>query len=408
MSSPRLLLESDPYRLSVESRSPLRVLLVSASSGSDGGGELYLVGLSEGLKALGHEVAVLLSSHPRMDKLAGLLAPWATVHREQYKNTYDRPLRAIGAVFDKPQIRRMARRFRAFSPDVIHINKQNLEDGLDLVAAASHSGLPFVTTIHITRSPRALRAWGGRIRDRIAHRALLRSSGFCLAIARGCADELQAWLNSAGRHTHVHCVLNGVGEAPHADREAIRREWNCRPDDLVMGCLARIEDQKNPLFLVGLLPDLPEWVRLVWVGDGRLRAEMLAAADRLGVRQRVHVDGWRSDGRARMAAFDIFALPSRFEGFPFAILEAMAAGLPCIVSDVDGNREAIVEGESGSLCPAGDRYAWLTRLRGLIENEHERDKLGQAARARYLDCFSLDAMARGTDKVYRAVIADAL
>ena len=365
------------------------------------------MGLAEGLKSLGHEIEVILASHSRMDRLAELLEPWAVIHRERYTNTYDRRLRAIGAMLDRRLIGRMSDRFREISPDVVHINKQNVEDGLDLVAAASKSGLPFLSTIHITRPPDALGAWGGWVRGRIARRALNQSSAPCLAIAGQCASELTAWLRRNGASPRVHCVLNGVREAPQADREAIRHEWHCRDDDLVLGCLARIEDQKNPLFLVGLLPHLPDQVRLIWVGDGKLRGALLEAAERLGVRDRVHIDGWRSDARCRLAGFDVFVLPSKYEGFPFALLEGMAAGLPCIASDVDGTREAIVDGESGVLCPAGDRDAWLARLRSLIQNDSQRKTLGQAARQRYLDHFSLDAMARGTEEVYRSVIAEA-
>ena len=220
-------------------------------------------------------------------------------------------------------------------------------------------------------------------------------------------DELTAWFGKNGATPRVHCVLNGVAESPRADRDAIRSEWNCRDGDIVLGCLARIEDQKNPLFLVGLLPQLPEQVRLVWIGDGKRRVELLETAERLGVRDRIHIDGWRSDGRCRLAGFDVFVLPSKYEGFPLALLEGMAAGLPCIASDVDGTREAIVDGESGLLCSTGDRDAWLACLRDMIQDESRRKDLGRAARQRYLDCFGLDAMARGTEDVYRSVIAGA-
>ena len=384
---------------------PLRVLLVSSSSGSEGGGELYLVGLAEGLRALGHEVEALVSTHPRMDKLAQLLQPWANVQREPYTNTYDRRLRTIGAVLDRPLIRRLRDRLRAAAPDVIHINKQNVEDGLDLVLAAANSGLPFVSTIHITRDPASLRARGGSIRGWIAQSVLRRTASPCLTIARVCGEELAAQLGQTVGTSRIHCVLNGVREAPTADREAIRREWGCKGSDFVLGCLARIERQKNPLFLVSLLPDLPEHVRLVWVGDGRLRDELLSIAQRLGVRHRVHVDGWRSDARARLAGFDLFALPSQYEGFPFAVLEAMAASLPCVVSDVDGTREAIVDCQSGYLCPPNDRNAWLSCLRMLIDDECRRKTVGLSARRRYSKCFSLAAMAGGTLDVYRKVIA---
>ena len=370
-----------PKRLTLADGGSLRVLLVSSSSGSEGGGELYLVGLAEGLKALGHEVDALLSTHPRMDKLAQLLQPWATVHREPYMNTYDRRLRTLGAVFDRPLIRQMRDRLRGLAPEVIHINKQNLEDGLDLVSAAAKSGLPFVSTIHITRNPRSLGAVGGWLRDWIARSVLRGTQTPCLAIARVCADELTAQLGEAVPQSRVHCVLNGVRDAPPADREAIRYGWGCKGTDFVLGCLARIESQKNPLFLAGLLPDLPEHVRLVWVGDGRLRGELLSNAERLGVRHRVYVDGWRSDARARLAGFDLFALPSKYEGFPFAILEAMAAGLPCVASDVDGTREAIVHGESGYLCPPNDRGVWLSRIRTLIADESQRKKSANRPKA---------------------------
>ena len=357
------------WRHFVAEPSMLRVLLVSSSSGSEGGGELYLVNLAEGLNALGHEVEVLLSDHVRMDSLARLMHPGAKIHRAPYRNTYDRPLRTIGAVLDRPLIHRMRELLRGLRPDVIHINKQNLEDGLDLILAAAKSGLSCVSTIHITRDPASLGAWAGPLRGWLARSVLRRTRTPCLTIARTCADELAIQLGSSFPRSRIHCVLNGVCEPPPTDREAIRREWKCNSGDVVLGCLARIESQKNPLFLVGLLPDLPRCVRLVWVGDGRLRGELLETAWRLGVQDRVRVEGWRSDARARLAAFDLFALPSQYEGLPLAVIEAMAACLPCVASAVDGICEAIRHGENGYLCPSNDRAAWLACLRQLIANE---------------------------------------
>jgi glycosyltransferase involved in cell wall biosynthesis len=385
---------------------PLRVLLASASSGSKGGGELYLVGLAEGLTSLGHHVEALLADHPRMDGLAELLQPWATVHRHPYINTYDRRLRLLGALLDRSLIRRFRDHFDRIHPDVIHINKQNLEDGLDLVTAAARSGLPCVTTIHVTRDPADLGAWAGRFRGRTAQRVLRYCGIPCLAIAHSCAKQLAAQFADAGASPHIHMVFNGVSDAPPSSRKAIRQAWGCRDTDVVLGCLARIEQQKNPLFLVELLPDLPEQVRLVWIGDGRLRDTLLARAQQIGVRHRVLVDGWRNDGRARLAGLDVFALPSQYEGFPLALLEAMAAALPCIASDVDGTREAIVHDESGFLCPSADRDAWLVSLRTLIESESCRKKMAWCARKRYLECFSLETMARGTAAVYHQVIEE--
>jgi glycosyltransferase involved in cell wall biosynthesis len=202
----------------------------------------------------------------------------------------------------------------------------------------------------------------------------------------------------------VHTVLNGVAPAPVADRPAIRAEWGCRPGDVVLGCVARLEQQKDPLFALELLRQLPSNVRLVWVGDGRLREEFLRATRQHGLGDRVHLDGWRADARQRLAGFDIFVLPSEYEGFPFAVLEAMAAGMPCVVSDVDGTREAVVVGETGYLCKPRDSADWLARLEHLVCNADRRRRLGASGLEHMRRHFSIEAMASATVKVYERAL----
>jgi glycosyltransferase involved in cell wall biosynthesis len=148
-------------------------------------------------------------------------------------------------------------------------------------------------------------------------------------------------------------------------------------------------------------------VKLVWVGDGRLRESFQSHVRKLGLENRVVLEGWRSDARSRMAGFDVFLLPSLYEGFPFAILEAMAAQLPCVVSDVDGNREAIDDGKNGFLCPVNDVASWRNRVTQLIESASCREQMGAASHQRFERDFSLDAMARGTIEVYEKAIARA-
>jgi glycosyltransferase involved in cell wall biosynthesis len=384
----------------------LSILLVSSSSGSQGGGELYLVGLAEKLQAMGHDVTALVASHPRMDALATLLGRWVPVERLEYVNTYDRRLRSGGAVFDRRGIARLAARFRRRTPDLIHLNQQNVEDGLDLLLAADRSGMAWVSTIHIARSMASLGARGGRFRDWLSRSVLRRVGGHFIAIADACLEDLRRQLGGRMSPSRLHRVHNGVAEVPPGDRQEVRRQWGCCDGEVVLGCVARIEAQKNPLLLVRLLPLLPPHVRLVWVGDGRLRPLVLEEAARRGVADRVHVDGWRSDARQRMSGFDLYVLPSQFEGLPLALLEAMAAGLPCVVSAVDGVRDVILDGATGRLCPPGDLQAWLDALCPLIESREHRDRLGQNARRLYEERFSLEAMARGTVEVYRKVLEE--
>ncbi len=380
----------------------LRVLLVSSSSGSQGGGELYLDGLAQGLHALGHTVEFLLAAHPRMDALAEKLARFGQVRRADFPNTYDRRTRAIGSVLARQTIARLAQLFADLRPDVLHLNKQNLEDGLDLLLATGRTGLPTVCTVHVTRSMTGLGSMFGGVRDWVARRTLRATACEYIAVAEAARQPLTEVLGARGRHTHT--VWNGIAVTPPGNRAAIRDEWGCGPGNVVLGSVARIEEQKDPLFALDLLSRLPANVRLVWVGDGRLRGAFEARARELGLTGRVHIDGWRTDARQRLVGFDAFILPSVYEGFPFAVLEAMAAGLPCVVSDVDGVREAVVEGETGWLCPSRATDVWTARLNKLVTELETRTRMGEAGRRRAEHSFSLESMARGTVAVYETAI----
>lgn len=376
---------------------PLRVLLASSSSGSRGGGELYLCGLAQGLAQLGHEVHAVVSQHSRMDELAAQLSAYGPVHRVRYQNTYDRRLRGWGAALARGEIHRLRDELSAINPDIIHLNKQNLEDGLDLLAAAEATRLPTAATIHVTRSMHSLRALAGGLRDWLARRILQNTTCPLIAISEsGVTDLVHYGIHPA----RVHLVFNGVAAAPSSDREAVRRSWNCQPDEIVLGCVARIEPQKNPLFMPSLLAALPRHVRLVWIGDGSLKHSLQQLAADQGVADRVLLPGWQHNARSFLPGFDVFVLPSLYEGFPFAILEAMAAGLPCVVSDVDGVAEAVTDGETGFVCPPDDQDIWLDRINRYVANLAARQQAGARAQARYQENFSLEVMARKTEAIY--------
>src|SRR5262249_17525258 len=114
----------------------MRVLLVSSGSGSRGGGEIFLEYLAKELTGRGHDVTVWIPDAPRMDELAEKCSRHAKIIRSDYRNTYDYSTRSLATCFNWGVSRRIAEEWSALQPDVIHINKQNLEDGLDLLRAA--------------------------------------------------------------------------------------------------------------------------------------------------------------------------------------------------------------------------------------------------------------------------------
>lgn len=113
----------------------------------------------------------------------------------------------------------------------------------------------------------------------------------------------------------------------------VRNELGITDDALVVGHVGRFMTQKNHEFLLRIFSALPENARLLLVGDGELRKDAENQAAALGIRDRVIFTGVRSDVNRLLQAMDIFAFPSLYEGLPVSIIEAQAAGLPCIISD---------------------------------------------------------------------------
>lgn len=134
-----------------------------------------------------------------------------------------------------------------------------------------------------------------------------------------------------------------------------------------------------------------DW-NLTIAGEGPLKNELAQATHKLGIANRVTFRGWleRDHLPAVYEEADIFVLPSRDEGMPNAMLEAMAAGLPVIGSRVAGLNEVVIDGETGFLVPPEDADALAHALRVAIEDRDQTFQLGQAARARVVERFSWD------------------
>lgn len=384
------------------------MLLVSSGSGSRGGGEIYLYLLALGLKRLGHEVIALVPDHERMDELATQIEAVVETRRFPFISTYSRRSRPIGAVLDRKQQNRCARIMREIDADIIHINQQVSEDALDLLLAAEKTQRPWVSTIHVGWGASELGAQFGAARDFVANRTLRSLNGHYIAVSETSKAQLHDRLGPEVSNLNV--VLNGVkaseDQTLRLARTKARKDWGVTDSDLVIGAVGRIEAQKDPIAFVDrfgemALPD--QHLHLVWIGDGSLRSDLEQRAKHYQDRLTLHVDGWRQDAHTRLAGFDIYALPSKFEGLPLALLEAMHAGLPAIANLADGVSEAIQEGETGFLC--AQAKDWHDAARSLINDPNLRLKFGEAAKAVAGARFSVDSMAKSTEAQYNEVLA---
>jgi glycosyltransferase involved in cell wall biosynthesis len=124
----------------------------------------------------------------------------------------------------------------------------------------------------------------------------------------------------------------------------------------------------------------------------------------MGLSGRVHFLGYRDDIGAILQRLDVFISTALAEGLPRVVLEAMWAGLPIVGTRVLGTEETIVDGQQGFLVPAGDDEAMAERVLQLYRDPQLREQMGQQAYERVRDKFSLDALARSIDALYRELL----
>ena len=168
--------------------------------------------------------------------------------------------------------------------------------------------------------------------------------------------------------------------------------------------VARFSKPKDHYTLLQALIGLTEYRwRLDLVGDGPKQKLIEKLVRNCSLAGKINFLGTRSDVPGLLAQSSIFILSSRREGFPLSILEAMRAGLPVIATDVGGISEALIDGETGFLVPAGDYSALRKRICALIEDPILRKQMGAKGRLRYLQHFTLEKMVDKTFDIYREV-----
>jgi glycosyltransferase involved in cell wall biosynthesis len=151
--------------------------------------------------------------------------------------------------------------------------------------------------------------------------------------------------------------------------------------------------------LIRALADV-DGASLLVVGDGSERARLRGLAREVGVSERVTWQGWSDEPRSYLGSLDVFVLPSRFEGFPLAVLEALLVGTAVVASDVGSVGEAVRDGETGLLVPSEDPDALADALRRLLADGALREALGTQGRRLVLSRFTADHMARAFESLY--------
>ncbi|MFN2556626.1 MAG: glycosyltransferase [Nitriliruptorales bacterium] len=328
----------------------LRVAVYTDAPGV-GGGEI----------ALGHLVAHV----PRdIDLLVlGTSAPVVAHVAERRPDTPSMLLPSSPRVGDMRIAAAHAQVLRAFRPDVLHTNLPVPWTGWYGIIAGL--GWPDTAVVAVEQLPIKTRSEAKRsLKRRLSARLAAH-----VAVSEHSAREVEAYAGlPAGSVQVVHNGVPDLGPVeptPH--------------DGVVLVAVGRLNAQKGFDILLEALRRLAG-VRLVIVGGGEEHDALTRQADRLGLSDRVRITGWTERVRDFLSQGDIFVLPSRSEGFPLAILEAMLAGLPVVASGVGGVPESVQDGETGFLVPKDDPERLAAALQGLVDDPQLRVRMGRRGR----------------------------
>jgi glycosyltransferase involved in cell wall biosynthesis len=372
---------------------PRRVCLVTEAAG--GGAGRHFLDLAEGLVARGVNVVAIFSP-TRSD--ASFRERRSSIGGVQF---VDLPMRRAVHPLDALDLSRLISRIRNEGPfDLVHGHSS--KGGALARLAARRLGIPSVYTPHAfaTLDP-TLPFWKRRFYGQI-ERWLARQSSAIIAVS---TDEALHARELGIEATKIHVVHNGIDSVEFPPREVVRSRLGLSPHDFVIGFVGRLVSQKGPELLIealGRLSPHHDHAKVVMIGDGPTGPALRRRIGQLGLAPRVHMLG---DVVATflMPAFDVFCLPSRYEGMPYVLLEALAAGLPIVAARVGGVANCVDEGDNG-LIVASDNVSELAAvLDRLASDTPLRERYAEAS-ARKATQFSASRMVDETLAVYQHAV----
>jgi len=369
-------------------------VLLAESGRSVGGTERVVWELATRLPARRYAVRVWLSPAPALDELASALEARGLVVERVAEVDSRWDLRGMLSTWS---------RLRRARPDVLHVHHVWPAADRYLAALARAAGIGhLVVTEHIvgeshSAGQRALK------RDELAR------ADAVTAVCGAIADTLVRDYGVARERVRV--VPNGAEPPDEAAEAPLARRWRerfaaglIRPLWVVA---ARLEEQKGHDVLLDALAEVRQRgldFTLALAGDGSRRAALEEQSRRLDLEKRVHFLGTLEDLGPLLSAADAVLLPSRWEGLPLTLLEAMARARPVIATAVGGVPEVVSHGDNGWLVPAGDVTALADALELFHRKSDRATRLGRAAAELVLHDYSWQAVVEGFEAVYDEVV----
>lgn len=352
-----------------------------------GGAEKQMCLLAKGLKQAGIDVHVVVLTHtgPLEEDLRAANIP-VTLIGKRWK-------------FDPSSYFRLKAEIKRLAPDVVHT-------WLFAANAYGRQAAKSVGVKHILAGERCVDPWKGTW-QLVIDRYLAKSTERIVTNSSGVKD----FYVSKGLPADKFSIIpNGIKPlAPVANpltKAALLAELGLPADSRLIGAVGRLWPQKRIKDLIWAL-DLIHCVRedthLLIIGEGPQRELLERYREKVEIVDHVHFLGERSDVSQILPHLDCFWLASSYEGQSNAIMEAMQAGIPVVASDIPGNRDLVIEGETGFLVQVGDRGGYAKQASAILEDADLQKRFGQAGQARMAQEFTVEKMVSRHVELYRSL-----
>lgn len=369
---------------------PLRIQIVSTSV-TGGGAEAQILLLARGLQDRGHTVSLVSLCDPEGIEPEDLVPTIEFASLGMRRGSFD-PRALLG----------YSRLVREFAPDVVHSHMfhANLLSriGRPLIPRPKH-----VSTAHNFEEESAWRNVAYRVTDPL--------TDVTTVVCRKCADRFVE--RGAVRRSRIRYLPNGIDfgalRLDRSSRGPTRSELGVGPETFLWLAAGRIEKEKDFHTLVRAVKVISGMgrsrdQRILIAGDGSMRDELMSQVQQSGLEGTISLLGFRNDVQRLMVAADGFLLSSVSEGLPMVLLEASAANLPIVATDVGGTREIVLDRETGFVVPPSDPAALASAMTDLVAlSAHQRADMGKRAADHVQGTFAIEAIIDSWEEVYAGV-----
>lgn len=290
---------------------------------------------------------------------------------------------------------RLADHIRRFDPDIINSGLFHANVAARLVGRLDRAR-PLITSTVTIEIERRWHLWLEAITGAVSDLHLVNSN----AVKEHVCDYL------GFSRSRVVVIPNGIDfDAVDAASRAERSEFDIPQDVPLIVWAGRLDPIKDLDCLIGVVAGLRKSnaVQAVLFGEGPERARLARSIGRAGLEGVVRLAGWRDDIASWLKTADVLLFPSRTEGSPNTVIEAMACGCPVVASDIPACRDLIDDGVHGWLCPPGDRRAFTEAVRRVLDDRQERLRRVMPARQRVRENHRIQDVVADMKRIYQRV-----